>query len=655
MKHLISALLLSAATLAAQAPTAWTPELSLQLKGVGAVTPSPNGHLIAYTQTEAVMEDEVSEMRTHIFLAQSDGSKRVQLTRGEKSAAGPEFSPDGRYIYFSSERSGKPNLYRIAVDGGEAEMLTAWKGAIGSFRVSPDGKWVAFTGREEDKEEEKRKKGRLDLRVIDDKPKNHALWLVPSESRIDGKREPRQLATGPFHILRIAWAPDSRAIAFEHQPAPEADHWPKMDISEVEVESGKVKTLASTPAAERNPSYSRDGKHLAYTRSAEPAKWAGDDRIVLLNRQSGEMRPLPSTYDENPQLLGWPANSSGVLFSETRNTRSAIYEMPVDGPVRTVYAPAEGVLLGANLNATGTHIGFAYETTGEAVEAYVLAPGAAGKPIRVSRANSDLAKPPVGKTQVIRWKSKDGLEIEGLLTYPVDYEKGKRYPLILNIHGGPAGVFGESFLGRGGLYPMAAFASKGFSILRCNIRGSGGYGKKFRFANLNDWGGKDYEDLMAGVDHVIGLGVADPDRMAVMGWSYGGFMTSWVVTQTKRFKAAVVGAGVTNLWSFTGTADIPSFLPDYFSGEPWDNFKAYQAHSPMSFVKNVSTPTLILHGENDLRVPVSQGYELYNALKRQGVTTKMVVYPRMPHGPTEPKFMLDIMNRHIEWLETYVQ
>jgi dipeptidyl aminopeptidase/acylaminoacyl peptidase len=191
-------------------------------------------------------------------------------------------------------------------------------------------------------------------------------------------------------------------------------------------------------------------------------------------------------------------------------------------------------------------------------------------------------------------------------------------------------------------------------VLRANPRGSSGYGKKFRHANYNDWGGGDFEDIMAGVDHVIALGVADSERMAVMGWSYGGYMTSWVITHTGRFKAAAVGAGVTNLWSFTGTADIPGFLPDYFSGEPWDAFEAYRKHSPMSHVKGVTTPTLILHGEADVRVPITQGHELYNALKRQGVETEMVVYPRTPHGPREPKFVLDIAQRHVAWVEKHV-
>ena len=233
---------------------------------------------------------------------------------------------------------------------------------------------------------------------------------------------------------------------------------------------------------------------------------------------------------------------------------------------------------------------------------------------------------------------------------------GKRCPLILIVHGGPMGVFSQNYVGvPSASWPLAAFAAHGYAVLRPNPRGSGGYGKDFRFANLKDWGGGDYRDLMAGVDHVIAQGIADPDRLGVMGWSYGGFMTSWIITQTPRFKAASVGAGVTNLVSFTGTSDIPSFLPFYFGGEFWDDLDAYRKHSAMFNVKGVRTPTLILHGEKDERVPISQGYELYNALKRQGCATQMVVYPRTPHAPSEPKLLLDVLKRDLAWFDKYVK
>ena len=646
-------LILLAAAAWAQAPTAWTPEVSMQVRPVGDVVPSPDGKLVAYTETRAVIDTEKSEIDTQIFLAHADGSRRVQLTRGEKSASSPAFSPDGRYVYFSSERSGKPNLWRIPVNGGEAEMLTDWKGEIGAYHVSPDGKWVAFAGMEPRPEEEKQKKEKRDFRVVDENPKDHSLWIIPAEPDSQGKRAARKVCDTTDHVEDFDWSPDSRDIAFAHTPTPKADDWTHSDISEVTVESGTVRPVAATGAAELSPHYSPDGKYLAFVRTTDPAHWAGIERIVVLPRQGGATRELPPTYDERPGLLGWSGDSARLLFTEPKGSTGVIYAMPLDGPAKPVYQPERGTLQAGHLNATGTALGFEAESWDEAPEGYVLNLGDSA-PRRVSSANVDLPKLPLGETKRVTWKASDGLEIEGLLTYPAGYEPGKKYPLVLVIHGGPTGVFQDSFLGRYGLYPYASFAAKGYAVLRCNPRGSGGYGRTFRFANMNDWGGKDYEDLMAGVDHAISMGVADPDRLAVMGWSYGGFMTSWVVTHTHRFKAAVVGAGVTNLWSFTGTSDIPGFLPDYFSGEPWQSFDGYYNHSPMAFVKGVTTPTLILHGEADVRVPTSQGYEFYNALKRQGVTTKMVVYPRTPHGPREPKFLLDIMQRHLEWVDKYV-
>ena len=277
-----------------------------------------------------------------------------------------------------------------------------------------------------------------------------------------------------------------------------------------------------------------------------------------------------------------------------------------------------------------------------------------GRPTRVSTANTSLVKPPLGATELVRWKGKDGLEIEGLLTLPVHSPAGSRVPLILNIHGGPSGVFSEAFIGAPGLYPIAAFAAKGYAVLRPNPRGSTGYGTPFRQRVVRDWGGLDFQDLMAGVDSLIARGIADPERLAVMGWSYGGYMTAWTVTQTARFKAAAVGAGITNHVSMYGTQDIPTVYEDYFGGLPWTAADVYARSSPINFVHRVKTPTLLLHGENDNRVPPTQAHEFYRAIKRQGVETRMVVYPRQPHGPTEPKFQQHIMEEHLAWVEKHL-
>ena len=218
------------------------------------------------------------------------------------------------------------------------------------------------------------------------------------------------------------------------------------------------------------------------------------------------------------------------------------------------------------------------------------------------------------------------------------------------------GVFSQVFVPAPHPYvfPLAAFAAAGYGVLRCNIRGSGGYGRAFRFANMKDWGGMDFEDLMSGVDHVIDLGVADPEQLGVLGWSYGAYMTAWTITQTKRFKAACMLAPVTNLISFTGLTDIHAFVPGYFGAEFWDDRELYLARSPISNVKGVKTPTLILHGEEDSRVSISQSFEFYDALKRQDGEVQMVAYPRMPHGPTEPRHHLDIMERTLAWFDRFL-
>jgi dipeptidyl aminopeptidase/acylaminoacyl peptidase len=632
----------------------WTPEFSMQVRTIGSVVPSPDARWIAYTEIKPVAEGERSEQVTQIFLARADGSRRFQLTRADKSSTAPSFSCDGRFVYFVSDRSGKSNLYRMLVEGGEAEMLTEVKGSIGEYKVSPDGKSVAYTGYEPPADLEKAHKEKRDFRVVGAEPENFSLYLIPSDANDEGKREPKKLFDAKYHIANFDWSPDGKSIAFEHWPDPLADNWTKADIAEVEVATGKVTDLAKTGAAETAPHYSPDGRYLAFDKSSEPVHWPGDQRIALLNRATGEVRLLPDTFDSTPGVIGWAADSKSLVFREAKGTRSELYSMPVDGPPQSLYLPERGFIGGASLNITGTYLGFSRESSSDAPEAYFMALQG-GQPVRVSHANDDLAKPTLGETKVIHWKSEDGLDVEGLLTLPVGYETGKKYPLILNIHGGPAGVFAETFTGRFSIYPIAAFASRGYAVLRPNPRGSGGYGKQFRYANVADWGGKDFEDDMTGVDHLISMGIADPDHLAVMGWSYGGFMTSWVVTHTNRFKAAVVGAGVTNLWSFTGTSDIPGFLPDYFNGEPWEQFKNFTDHSPITFVKNVTTPTLILHGEADVRVPTSQGYEFYHALKSLGVTTKMVVYPRTPHGPREPKFILDIAQRNMDWVDKYAR
>jgi dipeptidyl aminopeptidase/acylaminoacyl peptidase len=645
---------------AANQTAGWAPDVSMKVKGVGGVRVSPDGKRVVYTVNEAVMTAEKSEYLTSIWMSNADGTDAYQMTFGDKSSGNPDWSPDGRWIAFTSSRSGKNNLYLMRASGGEAEMITDVKSGVGGFAWSPDGKSIAFTMADPlTADEEKNNKGKDDWRWIDENVKMNHLHVVPVIKDAAGKRETRQLTKGDYNVGSglggggFDWSPDGKLIAFGHTKAPKADYWTTSDISVVDLASGQIKPLASTSAAESQPAYSPDGKWIAMAISDNPPSWAFQNRIHLVPATGGTPKPLALTFDEQPGLIGWSADGKRIYFSETRGTTTAVSAVNVDTGAIADIDKGRAVYGAINLNHSRTMFGMTMQNNDAAAEAFVArADGFA--PAKVSSANADLPKLPLGKMEVVRWKSSDGMEIEGILNYPVNYKAGERVPLLLVIHGGPAGVFVQNFAAGPGLYPTAVFNSRGYAVLRGNPRGSSGYGRKFRFANYKDWGGGDYRDLMAGVDHVIGMGVADQNRLGVMGWSYGGFMTSWTITQTKRFKAASIGAAVTNLMSFTGTADIPGFIPDYMGAEFWDNLDVYRQHSAMFNIKGVSTPSLIQHCEGDLRVPISQGYELYNALKRQGVPVRMLMMPRQGHGPTEPKMLLKIMQTNVEWFDKMI-
>ncbi len=638
---------------AQEARRAWTPELQMQVKRVNQVAVSPNGRRVAIVVAEAMMDGEKSEWLSQIHVADTDGTRRFQLTRGDKSSTLARWSPDSESIAFVSSRNDKPAIWRIHLGGGEAERITEEKGAISQLAWSPDGKSIAFVMEDPKTDEEERAaKEKRDWRTLDENLKFARLYVVPIETSA-GPRIARRQTPANYSVVDFAWSPEGQFIVFSHKPTSSPDDWVMSDLSMVSVSDGEVKPLAATAAAEQSPRYSPDGKWIAFVKSDTPPSWAFASTLQVVAATDGTARSLADTPDLQPRIVGWSSDGSRVYVSEAQGTWVRLFAVPTDGKPPVAVGPERMMMSNPSVNLGGTMIGFTSQTADRAPEAFVAALEGGFNPTQVTNVQT-VGEVAVGSSEAITWRAPDGLEIEGILTYPVDYQRGSRVPLLVIVHGGPTGVFTQTFIGAASPYPIAAFSSNGFAVLRCNVRGSSGYGSKFRHSNLGDWGGGDYRDIMAGVDHVIQMGVADPDRLGVMGWSYGGYMTSWIVTQTKRFKAASVGAGVTNLMSFTGTADIPGFLPFYFGGEHWETFEAWRGHSAMFNIKGVTTPTLIQHGEADLRVPVSQGYEFYNALKRQGVVTKMTVYPRQPHSFEEPKMTLDAARANLDWFNRWL-
>ncbi len=669
MKKWLAGLALVAFATGTTTAAEWSPDVALKVKRVQTVGVSPEGTRVAYVVSTAVTDGERSEWLSHIHVAQADGSAVFTLTGGDKSSTNPVWSPDGKWIAFLSGRGPKdkdgkepkPNLWRIRVDGGEAEPLTEETGGITAAAWSPDGKQIGFLMPDPPTEdEEKAAKEKRDARVLDEGLDMTGLYVVPVEKDAAGKRPTRRLTEGTISAgnaagpAGFAWSPDGKSIAFAHQPTPHINDWPLSDISLVDVATGKTRSLASTKAAESDPFFSPDGKHIAYDQSNDPPTWRRRSRIALVTAAGGTSRLLAETPDLQPNLLGWTKDGQ-LLFGETHRTVNRLGVLSIDGKAPTFLSPDGMIVDSPSLNAAGTHVGFSSQAPDRAAEPF--SSGLARfAPVQAAQVQ-ELPALAYGRTEVVTWKAPDGREIEGLLTYPVGYTAGQKAPLVVIVHGGPAGVFTRTFTGGPTPYPVAGFATRGYAVLRPNVRGSTGYGFDFRNADYRDWGGGDYQDILSGVDALVARGMADPDRLGVMGWSYGGFMTSWIITQSARFKAASVGAGVTNLVSMQGTSDIPGFLPDYFGKELWDDGGAdpLKAHSAMGHIGKASTPTLIQHGEQDLRVPITQGYELYTALKRRNVPVKMVTYPRTPHGIQEPKLMEDAMKRNLEWFDQWLK
>jgi len=640
------------------AQSAWTPANMMNYKRVGGVAISEDGKHIAFTVSEARMGSDKSDFLTHIWV--SDGQNApVQWTFGDKSCVSPQFSPDGQYLSFRSSRDSEngSQVYRTRLSGGEAEKLTNAADNIVDYEWSPDGKAIAFRMTDSVSTRiKKNKKEKTDWEVVDDFD-NAQLFVLSLTKGSDGNYPIRQLTSGPYDVTSIAWSPDSKTIAFTHQDGSWANAWTTSNISTVSAAGGDVKPLVTEVGMDAGPSYSHDGKWVAYVSSKGDVGWAGKDGIRVVPAQGGKPTDLAPSFDQGIGGYYWSGDGKNIYFTESFHTTNHLYSVPVNGNGKPVMVNThtKGMMSNVVMSKKGD-IAYVYQDTETPAEVYmssITAPQ--GK--RISNVHVDyMVNQSVAKSEITSWKSKDGkYTIEGIVTYPQGYQKGKKYPMILNIHGGPAGVYTESYTGQSSPYPIQAFAASGYVVLRANPRGSSGYGAEFRYANHRDWGYNDYDDLMAGVDKLISDGVVHADSCVVTGWSYGGYMTSMIITKTNRFKAAMAGAPVTNLMSFNGTADIPDFLPSYFEKEFWDDPAVYAKHSAMFNIKNAVTPTLVIHGMNDDRVPPEQGLQLHRALQRRGIPTKMVMYPRQPHGFQEPKFIQNVGERTMAWFDVYLR
>jgi dipeptidyl aminopeptidase/acylaminoacyl peptidase len=641
---------------AAQGRRAVTIDDLMRLRTVWGVQLSPDGSRVAYVVSVPNLEKNLHD--TDVWMVPASGGEAKPLTGGPKRDDTPRWAPDGQRIAFLSDRDGPPNLYLLSLDGGEAQKLTTESGGVQRFAWSPDGARIAFTSADPTAEaDRKASEENAGVVVVDEKFSPARLRVVDVASK-----QVRGLTAGDRHVTGFSWAPDASRLAFSSQPTPRVPDRDRSDLFTVAADSGAAQPLVVQPGPDGSPEWSPDGRWIAFS-SLGGRSEVGPEGLYLVAAAGGAPRRAAPEFDAGVQDFAWGPDARDVYFTSTLRVRMQVFRVPAAGGPVVPITSGDRVHSGFSLSRDGSRVALAVQDPLTPPEVHV-SPTAAYNPTRLTRTNPELDSLALGPMEVVRWTSKDGMEIEGLLLLPVGHHAGRRYPVLTYVHGGPSGVFTLGFepqLGaapfpiQAGPYPIQAFAGLGYAVFMPNPRGSSGYGRAFQRANIKDWGYGDFQDIMTGLDHLVSRGSADGDRLGMMGWSYGGYMTSWTISQTDRFKAASVGAGLPNLFSLHGTTDIPDALArDYFGERPWKAKELYERSSAMYFAQNIKTPTLIQHGEKDDRVQLGQAWELYRALEANDVPRLFVIYPRQGHLIMEPKQQRDMLKRNLDWFTRWI-
>ena len=664
-KLFVVALVVAVSSVSAQSKRPAAFDDVLNIKAVQAATVSPDGSQVIYTVAQWESDQDRMERRTRVWKVATDGrSPARQITFGERDAQ-PQWSPDGKYISFVSPRGGaeaKAQIYLMQADGGEAWKLTEAKEGIATgggvnYSWSPDSTRIAYvTTDPRSTEEEANIKKRDDERVFEGDFRYQHAWVVDVATK-----QATRITEGTAYTVQGApsWSPNGKRFAFAGAATPMLrDN--RRDIYIADAGTRQIEKISTNWGNDAQPRWSPDGSTIAWVTEPNATAPLPDgtassvvlqQRLVLYDIASKTIKDTGDKFDADPGSPIWTNEGTRVMFMAGKRAYNEAFAYDVKTGAYTQLTERR-TINGASLSHDGRTIVVTMDAPDAATEVYVTDPSFA-KLRRLTTTNPQLADLVQGQTDVITWKSSDGVEVEGVLLKPVGFEAGKRYPMLVVAHGGPAGAYVNGFR-LGGLEGGQVWSGKGWAVFYPNPRGSSNYGQKTLAANVNDWGGGDYRDIMSGVDLLVARGIADPDKLAHIGWSYGGYMTAWVITQTNRFKAAMVGAGLTNMWSMYGTNDIPSVLIAYFGGIPnKQTLPLYLDRSAMTHIDKVTTPTLILHGANDERVPVGQAYELYRGLKDRGKPTELVLYPREGHGIQEYYHQKDRMQRIYDWVTKY--
>ncbi len=652
------------------------------VRTAGSPAISPDGRSVVYTVRTTDWKE--NRFDTELWMGRP-GEAPFQLTRTDRgNSTSPRWSPDGRWIAFLADRGDRTQVFLLRAGGGEALRLTSAREGVGAFRWSPDGRRIAYTATEPEDDRARRRQERYgDFAVEDAEFRQAHLWSVelpagfptggescPASSPADTARaaadtarlqgrcpalpEPRRLTGGrEFNVGSFAWSPDGTRIAYERRSDPLVTSTSSADLWVLDVAAGGPgRALVAGPGYDSSPVWSPDGRWIAFTTSAGDTAsfFYTNGQLARVPATGGTPTRLAADLDEQVGSLAWAP--TGLHFLAWQGTRRHLYAVDAGtGRARPVPGTPDQVL-GYDLSADGRTLAFLGQTASTAPEVY-LTPTAAVRPVALTSMTRQVAEWRTGSSEVVSWTSTDGARIEGVLHRPAGFDPSRRYPLFVVIHGGPVSIDYPTPV-TGYVYPVMQWLARGALVLRPNYRGSAGYGERFRALNVRNLGVGDAWDVLSGVDALVKQGMVDTTRIAAMGWSQGGYISAFLTTTSTRFRAISVGAGISS-WStyYVGT-DIHPFTRQYLKGTPWSDPEVYAKTSPITYVRQARTPTLIQHGERDPRVPVSNAYELFQGLQDQGVDTRLVVYRGFGHGIDRPKEQLAAMWHNWQWFEKHL-
>jgi len=645
---LLPVMLLLVVPAGAQERRAMTTDDGLDMVRVGGATISPDGSWVLFSKSE--LDWGENERKTTWWRVPTAGGEPYRFI-GEEGGSGFQFSPDGSTLSFTRSVDDKSQLFLMRTGGGEAQKLSEHETSVGSYQWSEDASKIFFVAAEarSEEEEEAREDGD-DAIFVDEGPSGQAagmwnnLWVIDVESA-----EEKRLTEVDHRIGSFAVSPGADRIVFTSRSENRRNQQNHSEIRMLDVESGAVRQLTENRAPESRLVWAPDGQRFAYTARTDGEWELMLDKIWIMDPDRGDKRLVSGAFDGNIGTFVWTPDASGILFSGLQGTNNNLFRLDVGSGEVVKVTSALGSLSPSSFTRDRTQMAYVFQSF-DVPGDVGAGPTDGAEGMRLTDANPWIEEEiALGKGELIQWTSKDGTEIEGILMLPDDNRDEER-PFLLHIHGGPAGVFRNAFSTQNHVW-----AGLGYAQLFPNVRGSSGYDDELLSGNRQDIGGGDYEDLMTGVDEVVARGIADPDRMGVRGWSYGGILGGWTITQTDRFKGASIGAMVSDWTSKYG----PGFNHDvrlwYIGGTPWENPDDWREKSALTHVGNVTTPTLLLHGMNDRTDTEPQSMMFFQALKDQGKVARYIRFPREPHGFREPRHVRTRDVEEIRWIQKYVR